>query len=57
MRKKQNKVELEMGVKGILLLKSAAVIGDVFGSKTLQHVAPMRNESHKSIMHLLKILE
>lgn len=43
--------------KGILLLKSAAVIGEVFGSRILQHINPLRNESHKSILQVLKILE
>ena len=35
MRNKQKKNESDLGVKGIMTLKSAAVIGDVFGSKTL----------------------
>jgi len=44
-------------VKALLLLKSAAVIGDVFGSKILHAISPLRYESHKSIIKLLKILE
>lgn len=43
--------------KGLLLLKSASVIGDVFGSNALQHISPLRNESYKSIIGILKLLE
>jgi hypothetical protein len=37
-------------MKGILLLKSAAVIGDIFSTSALKDICPMRNESHKSIL-------
>lgn len=65
MRSKQNKVDSETAVyfsfsffsKGALLLKSAAVIGEVFSSRVLQHITPLRNETHKSIMQVLRILE
>jgi hypothetical protein len=40
-----------------MLLKCAAVIGDVFGSRVLQHISPLRHEAHASILYMLKILE
>ena len=43
--------------KGILILKSAAVIGEVFGSKVLQHICPLRHDTHKQILQVLKCLE
>ena len=57
MRSKQNKVDAETAVKGALLLKSAAVIGEVFGSRVLQHINPLRGETHKGLLHVLRILE
>jgi len=41
----------------MLLLKCAAVVGDVFGSRVLQHISPLRHETHQQIIHFLKILE
>ena len=43
--------------KGLLVLKSASVIGDRFPSKALESIMPLRNESHKSLLNLLKTLE
>lgn len=47
----------QLNRKGLLLLKSASVIGDKFSSKALMHISPMRNESHKSVLSILKHLE
>lgn len=43
--------------KGILILKCAAVIGEVFGSRVLQHICPLRHETHKQIISVLRALE
>ena len=40
-----------------MLLKSAAVIGDIFGSKALLDIFPIRTESPRSILLILKALE
>jgi hypothetical protein len=39
------------------MLKCAAVVGDVFGSRVLQNIVPLRHETHSSILNILKILE
>ena len=47
----------ELYVKGILVLKAAAVIGDEFGLGALRKILPLRQETHSSILHILKELE
>ena len=38
-------------------LVDLVVIGDVFGSRVLQNIVPLRHETHASILQILKILE
>ena len=33
------------------------MVGDQFGSMVLQHISPLRHETHQQIIHILKILE
>ena len=40
-----------------MLMKAASVIGDEFGTYALKKILPLRNESHGSIMQILKELE
>ena len=57
MRAKLSKIDSENAIKGLILLKSAAVIGDVFGSKALMHISPLRSDSYKQLVNILKLLE
>ena len=44
--------------KGVLVLKAAAVIGENFSSRVLEHISPLRsNEGHATYMKILKVLE
>lgn len=47
----------EMHVKGLMLLKTAAIIGEEFGTLALKKIIPLRNETHSSIHGILKELE
>jgi hypothetical protein len=38
-------------------LKSAAVIGEVFSSRVLQSICPLRHETHKQVLAVLRLLE
>lgn len=39
------------------MLKSAAVIGEVFSSRVLQSICPLRHETHKQVLAVLRLLE
>lgn len=56
-KKKENKRKNEIFVKGIMLMKSAAVIGDEFGTLALKKILPLREETNGSIVQILKELE
>jgi hypothetical protein len=43
--------------KSILILKAAAVVGENFTSRVIEHISPLRNEGHKTYLHILKLLE
>ncbi len=40
-----------------MILKSAAVIGEVFSSALIEHISPLRHENYKQIIQILKALE
>lgn len=41
----------------MMILKSAAIIGEEFGTQALKKIIPLRNETHSSIHVILKELE
>lgn len=49
LRQKNNTRKQELGIKGLMLMKAAAIIGDEFGTAALKKILPLRNESHGSI--------
>lgn len=40
-----------------MLMKSAAIIGEEFGTYALKKILPLRNETHGSMLQILKDLE
>lgn len=56
-RSKGNKKNIEMAIKGILIMKTACIIGEEFGTHALKKMLPFRNESHVSLLKILKYLE
>jgi hypothetical protein len=40
----------ELAIKGIMLMKAAAVIGEEFGTLALKKILPLRHESNSSMM-------
>ena len=40
-----------------MLLKTAAIIGEEFGTQALKKILPLRNETHSSIQVILRELE
>jgi len=46
-----------MATKGCLVLKTACVIGEEFGTQALKKMLPLRGESHVSLIKILKYLE
>ena len=53
----RDKQRAEIAVKGLLLLKAACVMGDVFCTRELQAISPLRHESMKGIQTVLRLLE
>ena len=47
----------EIAVKGLMILKSASIIGEEFGTMALKKIIPLRNETHGSLLAILKELE
>lgn len=47
----------EIHVKGLMILKTAAIIGEEFGTQALKKILPLRHETHSSIQIILKELE
>lgn len=47
----------EIFIKGIMVLKAAAVIGEEFGTAALKKILPLREETHASLNQILKELE
>jgi hypothetical protein len=47
----------ELAVKCLMLLKTASIIGEEFGTCALKKILPLRSETHGSILALLKELE
>lgn len=47
----------ETHVKGLMVLKTAAIIGEEFGTQALKKILPLRHECHNSIYQILKELE
>lgn len=56
-RTSQNKNKIELATKGSLVLKTACVIGEEFGTQALKKMLPLRGESHVSLLKILKYLE
>lgn len=48
---------MEMAIKGIMIMKTASIIGEEFGTHALKKILPFRNESYTSILKILKYLE
>jgi hypothetical protein len=44
----------EIAVKGLMLLKTASIIGEEFGTAALKKIIPLRNETHGSILGFLR---
>ena len=40
----------ELAIKGIMLMKAAAVIGEEFGTLALKKILPLRHETNGSMM-------
>ena len=40
----------ELAIKGIMLIKAAAVIGEEFGTLALKKILPLRHETNSSMM-------
>jgi hypothetical protein len=40
----------ELAIKGIMLMKAAAVIGEEFGTLALKKILPLRHETNSSMM-------
>ena len=57
MRLKNNSRKQEIGIKGLMLMKAASIIGDEFGTQALKKILPLRNETHGSIRQILGELE
>jgi len=45
-----NQRKQELCIKGIMLMKAAAIIGDEFDTITLKKILPLRNENQGSII-------
>ena len=56
-RAKNNIRKQEVAVKGLMLMKAAAIIGDEFGTASLKKILPLRQETHTSMLIILKELE
>lgn len=54
---KQNLRKKEIFIKGIMVLKAAAVIGEEFGTAALKKILPLREETNGSLAQILKELE
>jgi len=46
-----------MTIKGVIIMKSAAAIGEDFGTLALKKIMPLRNETTGSLLMILKLLE
>lgn len=46
-----------MTVKGLMMMKTASIIGEEFGTAALKTILPLRHETHGSILATLKELE
>lgn len=53
MRSSQDKNDPLRAVKCVLLLKTAAVIGETFSTQNLMCVLPFKTETHKNLMKIL----
>lgn len=53
MRSSPDKQDPLRAVKSILILKTAAVLGETFSTQNLMAVLPFKTESHKSLMKIL----
>ena len=53
----KNPKKKEMTIKGIIVMKSAAVIGEDFGTLALKMIMPLRYETNTSLLMILKLLE
>ena len=54
---KKNVKKKEITIKGVIVMKSAAVIGEDFGTSALKKIMPLRYESNTSLLMILKALE
>ena len=41
----------------MLILKAAAVVGETFTSRVIEHITPLRNEGPKTYTQILRLLE
>jgi hypothetical protein len=48
---------MDLAIKGILVMKTASIIGEEFGTHALKKMLPFRNESYTSLLKILKYLE
>ena len=46
----KNQKKKEMTIKGIIVMKSAAAIGEDFGTLALRKICPLRGETHSSLL-------
>ena len=49
-QKLKNPRVFELGIKGIILMKAASVIGEEFGTLALKKILPLRNETNGSML-------
>jgi hypothetical protein len=50
----KNMKKKEMTIKGVIVMKSAAVIGEDFGTMALKKIMPLRYETNTSLLIILK---
>ena len=53
----KSKGKEELAVKIMILMKCAAVVGDVFGSDMVHKIIPLKGESHTTILSLIQFME
>lgn len=56
-RANKNVRKQELAVKGLMVMKAAAIVGEEFGTAALKRILPLRQETHGSLLMILKELE
>ena len=56
-RANKNVRKQELAVKGLMVMKAAAIVGEEFGTAALKRILPLRQETHGSLLMVLKELE